>query len=591
MSTFLRPANADTILRQGEQLIRGRRFAEAEALFAQLALFFPEDAAVLNGKAILLSKTGRTAEAIDQWRRILDRHPDAVSLLINIGLACRSIGRVDEAITSFETALAVRPGYFEAHFNLGATYLAAARYDLAIPHLEAATGIRPDHAKAAILLAQAAQCVCDWPRLEGALPRIEAEIAKAEAGRACAITPWLSLRLPLSRRQRRAIAAAASQSYSAAAGHDALPPLRRTGRGGAETLTIGYISSDFRTHPLMHLAAGLFKRHDRSRFRVHAYPVNVPSPDAARVLREGCDSVVDLSHETDRAAAARIRDDDVDILVDLSGPNRLMRPGILAYRPAPIQALYLGFAGTLGGQLHDYLIGDAVVTPPDHDADYAETVLRLPGSYQINDCEQAIGRPVTREQAGLPEQAMVYACFCSADKIERPVFETWMAVLRAVPGSVLWLYGDSPILQSNLRGAAAAAGVDPQRLIFAAWQPKPDHLARLGLADLHFDTGTYGAHTTGSDALWAGVPLLTVLGDGFPSRVGASLLQAMDLDELICRDWPDYRALAIDLGRDAGRRHSLGQKVRQARQTCDLFNTDKTVRALEDLYTRMIPSR
>ena len=587
--------NAQAVLRRGEQLLRAGRFTEAEALFAGLEQAFPDDPAVLNGKAILLNKTGRTDEAIALWRRILDRRPDMTALLINIGLAYRSTGRANEAIASFEAALAVRPGLFEAHFNLGATYLAATMYERAIPHLESAAMARPGHAKTAVLLAQAAQCVCDWARFEAAMPLLAMEAAKAEAGQACAITPWFSLRLPLSRQQRRAIATVASQPYLAAARHDPLPAAQRIMPGimpaAGERLTIGYISSDFRTHPLMHLAAGLFKRHDRARFRVHAYPVSRPGEDAARILREGCDSVIDLSDETDRAAAERIRADGVDILVDLSGLNRLMRAGILAYRPAPIQALYLSFAGTLGGQLHDYLIGDAVVTPHAHAADYAETVLRLPGSYQINDCEQSFGAPMTRRQAGLPERGVVYACFCTADKIERSVFETWMAVLRAAPDSVLWLFGDSPTLQLNLRNAATMAGVDPDRLVFAAWLPKPDHLARIGLADLHFDTGTYGAHTTASDALWAGVPLITMLGDSFPSRVGASLLHAAGLPELVCESWQDYQALAVALGHDDARRQGLHRKLLAARQTCDLFNTQKTVHDLEALYDCMWSAR
>lgn len=590
MSTFSSPINAKAVQRQSEQLLSTGRLAEAEALYAGLVQAFPNDPAILNGKAILLNKTGRREEAIALWQQLSARYPDMVVLLINIGLAYRSGGWANEAIASFQAALAARPGLFDAHFDLGATYLAAARYEQAILHLEQAAAARPDHAKAAILLAQAAQCVCDWSRFDAAMPAIAVEVAKAEAGHPCAITPWLSLRLPLTREQRRAIAVTASQAYAASARHDALPPLRRRLPAHGERLTIGYISSDFRTHPLMHLVAGLFRRHDRRRFRVVAYGVSRPGPDATRILQDGCDAVVDLSDLSDRHAAARIRDDGVDILVDLSGPNRLMRQGIMAYRPAPIQVLYLGFAGTLGGRLHDYLIGDPVVTPDAHAADYAETLLRLPGSYQINDSEQAIGPAVTRRQIGLPDAAMVYACFCSADKIERAVFATWMEIIQAEPDSVLWLYGDSPTLQTNLRQSAAAAGVAPERLLFASWLPKPDHLARLALADLHLDTGTYGAHTTGSDALWAGVPLISVPGDGFASRVCASLLRAAGLSDLVCPDWPSYRRLAIDLGRHADRLRGLRQRLAAARDSCDLFNTEQTVRQLEALYNGMTAS-
>lgn len=582
MSTFSSPVNAKALLRQAEHLLRLQRFAEAEAVYAGLEQAFPGDAAILNGKAILLNKTGRTDAAIGLWRELLARHPDMPAPLINIGLAQRAAGRVAEAIASFEAALAAQPSLFDAHFNLGATFLAAGLHDRAIAHLEAAAAARPGHARTAVLLVQAAQGICDWARIEAAMPFLAAEAARAEADRPCAITPWLSLRLPLDRRQRLAIAATAARPYLAAARPDALPAPSPTGPADGR-LTVGYISGDFRPHPLMHLAAGLFKRHDRDRFRIHAYPVNRPDAESARILQEGCDRVTGLDGLDDRAAAAQIRADGVDILVDLSGPNRLMRPGILAWRPAPLQMLYLGFAGTMGGKLHDCLIGDAVVTPPEHDGDYAETVLRLPGSYQINDCDQVIGAPVTRRQAGLPETGVVYACFCSADKIERAVFATWMAVLRAVPGSVLWLLGGVPMLQANLCAAAEAAGVSAHRLVFAGWRPKPEHLARLALADMHFDTGTYGAHTTGSDALWAGVPLITVCGDALPARVGTSLLQAAGLPGLVCADWDAYRQLAIELGHDAVRRDALRHAVLAARQSA-LFDTRQTVRHLERLY-------
>lgn len=600
MPTSLSPAEVGALLQRGQSLLQSGRYHEAATVYADLERCCPDEAAVLNGKAILLNKTGRIDDAIAVWRRLLDRHPDMAAPLINIGLAQRAAGRVAEAMASFTAALAMHPGLFDAHFNLGATYLIAGRHTAAIDHFMAALAARPGHVRATVLLAQAAQNVCDWDRLDAAMPVLQAEIAKAREGQPCAITPWHALRLPMSRQDRLAIATVAARAMEARAmetqametqaGAPAAPrPQPRPAADGR--LTIGYISGDFRTHPLMQLTAGLFRRHDRTRFRILAYPVKQPDAAAARILQEGCDGVTDLSGLDDPAAAARIRADGVDILVDLSGFNQFMRPGILAFRPAPVQVHYLSFAGSLGGRLHDYLIGDDLVTPPEHAADYAETVLRLPGCYQINDGDQQTGPAITRAQAGLPETGTVFACFCSADKIERDVFARWMAVLAAVPGSVLWLFGDSAALQDNLRRAATAAGIAPGRLVFAGWLPKAEHLARIGLADLHFDTGTYGAHTTGSDALWAGVPLLTVPGDSFASRVGASLLQAAGLPELICADWDAFQALAIALGQDADRRAALRHRLQAGRDSCDLFNTAKTVRGLEALYQQMWDER
>jgi protein O-GlcNAc transferase len=304
-------------------------------------------------------------------------------------------------------------------------------------------------------------------------------------------------------------------------------------------------------------------------------------------LAEGCDAVVDLSKMGDTQAAQRIYDDKVDVLVDLSVISEFMRLDILAMRPAPLQVSWLNYASTFSGRLYDYLIGDPVVTPPEHGADFREVIARLPHSYQINNCDQPIAASPQRTAEGLPEGAFVFACFCSGEKIERNVFARWMEILRQCPSAVLWLLGESPTMQANLRRAASLLEIDPTRLVFAGRQPKAQHLGRIALADLHFDTGTYGAHTTGSDALWAGVPLLSVMGDAFPSRVGASLLYAVNLPELVVADWDAYVRLAVDLGRGPDRLAAVRQKLSANRLTAPLFDTARSVRDIEALYERM----
>jgi predicted O-linked N-acetylglucosamine transferase (SPINDLY family) len=264
-----------------------------------------------------------------------------------------------------------------------------------------------------------------------------------------------------------------------------------------------------------------------------------------------------------------------------------MRMGILAMRPAPVQVSWLNYAGTFSGRLYDYLIGDLVVTPPEHAVDYLETIARMPCSYQINNCDQTIAASPQRSAEGLPEGAFVFACFCGGEKIERHVFARWMEILRQCPSAVLWLFGESPMMQASLRRTASLQGIDPTRLVFAARQPKAQHLGRLALADLHFDTGTYGAHTTGSDALWAGVPLLSVIGDSFPSRVGASLLYGINLPELIVSDWDAYVRLAVDLTNDPAHLAAVRQKLSANRLTTPLFDTARSVHDLEALYDRM----
>ncbi len=578
--------NGDSVFALAEFLLRRRRYGEAERLYDRMRRAFPRHPALLNSLAIVYSKTGRTTEAIALWHQVQALAPGSAQPLVNIGLALRATGDTAGAMARFLEALGRDPQLVEAHYNLAVTYYHARRPGDALPHLQAARRLSPEHGRVLSLLAQSYQGVCDWDRLEALLPELRREVAKAEAGKPCAINPWYSLRLPLTRAERKAVAAQTSRALRDEAATPAATLGFRFARGPRERLTIGYISSDFRDHPIMQLTAGLYRRHDRQRFRIIAYPVTAPSAEASDRLTRDCDGVVDLSSLTDEQAARRIHADKVDILVDIAGYGSTMRLGILALRPAPVQVSYLNFPGTLSDYLYDYLIGDPTVTPAEHDGDYLETLARLPDSYQVNNRDQIIAPPPSRPAEGLPEEACVFACFSLPDKIERAVFGHWMQVLTETPGSVLWLFADGPA-QDNLRAAASRAGIDPARLLFAGRKPKAEHLARLSLADLHLDTGTYGAHTTTSDALWAGVPAISVLGEAFASRVGSSLLRAVGLPELVCADWSAYVRLAVALGRAPGDRQALRARLAVQRLTAPLFDTERTARGLEDLYRRM----
>lgn len=580
------PGDGTTVFALAEFFLRRGRFAEAESCYSRLLPVFPNEPALLNSLAVLLNKTGRPREAIELWRKVHVENPTLAQPLVNIGLALRSAGQTMEAVAHFEQAIGVNPNSFDAHYNLGVTYYHAKRYEPALACLETALRLKPTHPRAAVLLAQVTQALCDWDRLAGAMPLLRREVDKALAGQPCAITPWFSLRLPLSGPERKAIAAVASRAYEAAAAAAPTEPFKFQ-LGPKEKLTIGYISGDFRDHPLLQMTAGMYRRHDRRRFRICAFPVKPPDAAGAKVLQDGCDMVDDLSAVPDGEAARRIHAAGVDILVDISGFNLFMRPTILAYRPAPVQVSWLTFAGTLSGRLYDYIIGDPIVTPRERAADYLEAIAWMPHTYRVNDCDLATDPPPSRAMENLPDDAFVFACFCAAEKIEPDVFRLWIEIVGEIPGAVLWLYGESPTMQSNLRRAAAARGFDPARLVFASRRPKAQHLARVALADLHFDTGTYGAHTTGSDALWAGVPLVSRLGDTFPSRVGASMLHSAGLPELIAGDWPAYRQVCLDLARDRPRLAALRAKLAATRLTVPLFDTARSVRDVESLYDKM----
>jgi len=309
----------------------------------------------------------------------------------------------------------------------------------------------------------------------------------------------------------------------------------------------------------------------------------------ARLVR-AFDRFVDVRGRNPIEIADMIRSDGVDVLVDLKGHTQDATPIVLARRPAPIQVHYLGYPGTLEGGLADYLIGDAIVTPAEHASDYAEAIVRLPGSYQVNDRERPIAQSLARSALGLPDDAVVFASFNQTYKINPEVFDAWMQVLRGVPGSVLWLLhkkDDDPAI-ANLRRQAQARGVDPGRIAFAKHRPNADYLALYRHADLFLDTWPYNAHTTASDALWAGCPVLTILGSTFAGRVAASLLHAVGLPELVTASIPDYVERAIALAGDASERARLREHLAGPGRASALFDTARTTRALEEAYLTMI---
>jgi len=339
----------------------------------------------------------------------------------------------------------------------------------------------------------------------------------------------------------------------------------------------------------MHLASGLFARHDRSAVEVFAYSFGEDDGSAYRRRAvQGVEHFKDVRSLAPREIATRIREDAIQVLVDLKGFTYLARPDILALRPAPVQASWLGYPGTMGSGLVDYLITDRIVTPPGSERDYGERLALLPGSYQVNDLDDAIAphRP-SRTECGLPEAGLVLCCFNVLYKVDPSIFDVWMRILQSLPGAVLWLLAKPEIAESNLRREAAARGVDPARLVFARFAPRGEHLARLSIADLFLDTRLVNAHTGASDALRAGVPLLTCAGDSFPSRVAASLVHAAGIGELAVDSLQDYEALAIALGGDRARLGALKRRLQSGLGSCTLFDTTRTARNLERAYALM----
>jgi len=353
-------------------------------------------------------------------------------------------------------------------------------------------------------------------------------------------------------------------------------------------LRVGYLSSDLREHAIGFLTAGMFALHDRARVRPIAYYCGIAREDGIRArIRAGTDDFVDLNGLSDKEAAQRIVADEIDILVDINGYTRDARTQVLALRPAPVIVNWLGYPGSMGTPDHHYIIADDFIIPPSHERFYLERVMRLP-CYQPNDRHREIAAELpTRAESGLPEDAVVYCCFNGTQKITGPMLESWLRILHAVPGSVLWLLSAQPGTEQRLRDIAAAHDVAPERLVFAGRLRNPWHLARYKLADLFLDTWPYGAHTTASDALWMGVPLLTFAGISFASRVCGSLAHAAGLPEMVCDDAADYEARAIALGQDRPALAALRARLEARRDRCTLFDTQGLVRHLEGLYQTM----
>jgi predicted O-linked N-acetylglucosamine transferase (SPINDLY family) len=374
-------------------------------------------------------------------------------------------------------------------------------------------------------------------------------------------------------------------------------PLRRRlgfrfSRRPRERITVGYFSYDFRRHPTAYTKVGLFEHHDRSRFRVLGY-CNGPDDgsDIRRRVIGAFDGFVDVSGWTPDRVARRIHDDGVDILVDLKGHTLNAPTEVFALHPAPVQVNYKGYPGTIGGDFMDYVVVDEFVVPPECRDDFSEQTVYLPETYWVDDHRRA--RPATppsRTEMGLPADGFVYCGFNNSYKITPPLFDRWMEILRGVDGSVLWLQNTNPgsALADNLRREAGRRGVAGERILFAPRRPLEDYLALFLLADLFLDARPYNAHTTASDALWCGLPVLTCPGRTFASRVAGSMLRVMSLDELIAPDMDAYVATAVDLAGDPARLASLRAAVARGRDTGPLYDTARLTRHMELAYERMV---
>jgi predicted O-linked N-acetylglucosamine transferase (SPINDLY family) len=427
--------------------------------------------------------------------------------------------------------------------------------------------------------------VCDWSARDRLTARLAARMRTGKPGIFETYAVLAAVDDPALHRQMAECFAGALRQASTT--RDRPAP---RGVGPADRrLRIGYLTGDFSQHATALLLAGVIEAHDREAFELFAYDYSPDdgSPMRARIVA-AFEHFVPLGEESPSATAARIAADEIDILVDLKGYTERSRTELLVLRPAPIQVNFLGYTATQGAEWIDYAIADTVVLPPDQDGHYAEKPVRLPGSAWPSDRTRPAPAPDTdRLRHGLPADGVVFACFNNPFKISPETFAAWMQILRAVEGSVLWLYENNSFMAANIRQHAKAAGIDPARLIFAQPATLEDHIARHGCADLFLDTWPYGAHTTGVDALWAGLPTVTRSGESWASRAGASLLGAVGLPDLITHTTEDYISLAISVAGDRARRAALRAHLLAARETAPLYDAAAFARHLERAFRVM----
>lgn len=568
-----------------------QRHAEAGQLIERALAHAPDDPDFLGN----LGEVRRAARQLDAaesaLRRALTLSPSNARLWMNLAVVLGERGMRQAAIEAANEAVRLDPDDARARLQLAQLLHAKARAAEAIPHLRRALELVPGQPNARFQLHAACAMVCDWAGRETEMVEMlelwDGSTSESEFGE---FHPFAAYIVPVSNALRLRLA----QRYAArfmAEGHERAWADLRSSEG--ERLRLGYLSSDFHDHATLHLAAGLFPRHDRSRFEVFAYSFG---PDDAseyrRRLVASVDHFADVRAETSEQTARRVRADGIQILVDLKGYTFDSRPQILGLRPAPLQVAYLGYPGTMGAGLIDYVLCDSVVAPPGSEAWFGERLALLPNSYQVNDCDREI--PVetpTREACGLPPGAFVFCSFNSPYKIEPRIFSSWMRILGRSPGAVLWAMVRDAQAQANLRREAQSRAVDPARLIFADYVPAARHLARLVHADLFLDSFFVNGHTTASDALWMGVPVLTCPGDAFPARVAASLLAATGLAELVAGTLEEYEEIAVSLAADRARVAALKARLVRNRTALPLFDTPRFVRNLERAYELMWEAR
>jgi predicted O-linked N-acetylglucosamine transferase (SPINDLY family) len=576
----IKPDFAEAYNNRGNTLRELKRLEDALHSYASALEIRPDYAEAHNNRGNTLRELKRLEEALDSCARALQIKPDLAEAYNNHGAALQELKRLEEALHSYTRALQIKPDFAEAYGNRGDTLLELRRFEEALDSYTHALRINPDSDWLLGMWLLAKMHLCDWSNLDPRVADLTAKIPQAR--NVSPPFPVLALvdDLPL---QRQAAETWVREKHPPSR---LLPPMARRARH--QRIRVGYFSGDYRNHPVSLLTAEMFERHDRSRFEVNAFSFGPDTQDEMRKRMERAfDRFIDVRGKSDLDIVQLARNMELDIAVDLGGFTEGGKPNLFALRAAPLQVSYLGYLGTLGAAYMDYLIANPTIIPLEHQRHYAEKIVYLP-SYQANDSKRVISdRHFSREELGLPQKGFVFCCFNASYKIVRETFDCWMRILRKVEDSVLFLLADNVTAQRNLWKEAVKRGVAADRLVFGKRLPSPEYLARYRTADLFLDTLPYNAGTTASDALRAGLPVLTHMGETFAARVAASLLNAIGLPELVTTTREQYEATAIKLASDPARLMQFKDRLHRNRLTMPLFDTEQFTGHLENAYTQM----
>jgi predicted O-linked N-acetylglucosamine transferase (SPINDLY family) len=571
-----------SLLNLGKSLDQLKKYDEALIYYDQAIKVKPDFFEAYYNKGNTLSTLKRNDEALIYYDQAIKLKPDFFEAYNNRGTTFKSLKRYDDALFNYDQAIKLKPDFFEAYNNKGNIFIDLKRYDEALINYEKALKLKPDYEYLFGMYLNTKILMCDWQNYKDDVENLLLQISKNK--KSCRCLQLLSLNDTLSIQYKSSeIWINDKHPFNFSLG----PILKSKQR---DKIKIGYYSPDFREHPVNNLIIELLELHNKNQFELFGFYFGPPdSSQMNKRVLAAFNKFFDVGLKTDKEIALMSREIEIDIAVDLAGFTKYARTDIFAYRAAPIQVNYLGYSGTMAADYMDYIIADQIIIPPESQKYYHEKVVYLPNSYQPNDRKREISKKIfTKEELDLPKEGFVFCCFNNNFKIIPPTFDGWMRILKSVNGSVLWLFQENQIAASNLRKEAEFRGVNPNRLIFAKrTNLLSEHLARYRKADLFLDTLPYNAHTTTSDALWVGLPVLTCMGKSFASRVAASLLNAIELPELITTTQEQYEALAIELATTPEKLRSIKQKLERNKLTTALFDTPRFTKYIEAAYKQM----